>query len=314
MLWADIPSLNLTLLLTSLAAVLLAGALLILELFASQRLSRQAPVFIVLLLAAVAVVSACVPHAGSVALAAGTLAILMGAAWATNNDVCRRLVTRLYTPRFVWGGVLLAGMIASRYLAAHMLLSLDQQSPPPVLDLEDVPIRRTQAMTDSGKVVTLFHFKMHSSAAEIKQFIASNEKDLTQIIRMAEPNSASNCHGWVFTGGQYGIRDPDVPRILIDNAYAEVAAPREGDLAIYMQGEKITHSGIVRIVEQHAPLLVESKWGPFGVYLHGVKQQPFPGECKYFRSMRSGHHLTLQNAASESAVALEIANGGERVR
>jgi hypothetical protein len=312
--WADIHSLNLTLLLTALAAVLLAGALLILELFASQRLSRQAPVFIVLLLGVVAIVSACVPRAGSVTMAAGSLAMLMGLAWATNNNVCRRFITRLYTPRFVWGGVLLAGMIASRYLAAHVLLSLDHHSPPPVLDLEDVPIRRTQALTDSGKVVTLFHFKMHSSAAQIEQFIASNEKDLTQIIRMAEPNSASNCHGWVFTGGKYGIRDPEVPRILIDNAYEEVAAPREGDLAIYIQGEKITHSGIVRIAEQHGPVLVESKWGPFGVYLHGVKQQPFPGQCKYFRSKRSGHLLTLQSAAGESDVALEVANGGERVR
>ncbi len=317
--WADFPAMNLTLLVTALAAVLLAGALLMLELFASQRLSRKAPVFIVLLLAVVAVVSACVPGAGSVALAAGALALLVGVAWATNNEACRRLITRLYTPKFVWGGVLLAGMIASRYLAAHVLLSLDQQSPPPVLDLEDVPIRRTQAVTDSGKVVTLFHFKMHSSAAEIEQFIASNEKDLTQIIRMAEPNSASNCHGWVFTGGQYGIRDPDISRILIDNAYAEVAAPLEGDLAIYIQGDsnhgdKITHSGIVRIAEQHAPVLVESKWGPFGVYLHGVAQQPFAGECKYFRSARSGHLLTLQSAAGESDVALEVANGGGRVR
>jgi len=70
----------------------------------------------------------------------------------------------------------------------------------------------------------------------------------------------------------------------------------------------------VRIADQHTPILVESKWGPFGVYLHGVEQQPFPGQCRFFRSTRSGHLLTLRSTAGDSAVALDIANSGEHVR
>jgi len=224
-------------------------------------------------------------------------------AWALSIDVVRRQMARLCTAKVVWGFALLASMIASRYLAAHVLLSLDRQSSPRELDLEDVPIRRTQALTDAGRPVSLFHFKMYSTAAEIEQFIAVNEKDLTQIIRLTEPNSAANCHGWVFTGGKYGIRDPEIAQILTDNGYGEVTAPREGDLAIYISDSKTTHSGIVRIADQRSPILVESKWGPFGVYLHGVDRQPFKGQCKFYRSERSGHLLALRGPA----VALDVA-------
>lgn len=317
--WADIPAsylpaFDLTMLVTALAAVVLAGVLLAIEFLASRRFSRQAPGAIVLLLLAVGLVGCCLPQAKAIATGCCVLVLVVLAAWTLSFEAARRQIARLATPKFMWGGVLLASMIASRYLAAHVLLSLDRQEAPRELDLEDVPIRLTQAVTDAGHAVGLFHFRMHSSAAEIEQFIASNEKDLTQIIRLADPNSASNCHGWVFTGGKYGVRDPEVAQILVDNGYEEVASPRPGDLAIYISGEKYTHSGIVRIADQHTPILVESKWGPFCVYLHGVEQQPFPGQCRFFRSRRSGHLLTLRSTAGESAVALDMANGGEQVR
>src|SRR5262249_1057001 len=144
-----------------------------------------------------------------------------------------------------------------------------------------------------------------STAAEIERFIDLHETDLTQIIRLADPNSAANCHGWVFTGGKYGIRDPEVERILLDNGYAEFAAPREGDLAIYRSGNKITHSGIVRIADKSTPILIESKWGPFGVYLHGVEKQPFAGQCIFYRSSRSGHVLTLRSSGDRSDTDLD---------
>jgi hypothetical protein len=309
--WVDIPAFYLTMLVTALAAVVLAGVLLAIEFLASQRFSRQAPGAIVLLLLAVGLVGCCLPQARAIATGCGVLALVVLAAWTSSFEAARRQMARLATPKWVWGGVLLASMIASRYLAAHVLLSLDVQVTPRELDLEDVPIRLTQAVTDAGQAVGLFHFKMHSSATQIEQFIASNEKDLTQIIRLVEPNSASNCHGWVFTGGKYGVRDPEVARILVDNGYEEVAAPRQGDLAIYISGDKFTHSGIVRIADQHTPILVESKWGPFGVYLHGVEQQPFPGQCRFFRSTRSGHLLTLRRTGDEAGLALEFSPGEE---
>lgn len=312
--WANVPVFNLTLLLTTLAAVLLAALLLAFEVWASQRVSRRAPGAIVLLLLAVTLLGCCLRESRALAMGSGVLAMLVLIAGTLSSDSVRRQMARLCTAKVVWGCVLLASMIASRYLAAHVLHSLDRQSSPRELDLEDVPIRLTQAITDSDRPVSLFHFKMHSTAAEIERFIALHEMDLTQIIRLTEPNSAANCHGWVFTGGKYGIRDPDIAQVLVDNGYVEAAMPHEGDLAIYISDTKITHSGIVRMADQRSPILVESKWGPFGVYLHGVDRQPFKGQCKFYRSERSGHQLTLRSTAEKSAVAADMTTNADLVR
>src|SRR6185369_14680725 len=176
----------------------------------SQRFSRRAPGAIVLLLLAVALLGYCLPESRALAVGSSVLAVLVLFAWALSLDAARRQMARVCTAKVVWGFALLASMIASRFLAAHVLHSLDNKSKPQVLDLEDVPVRRTYAMTDAGQPVALFHFRMHSTAAEVKQFIDLHETDLTQIIRLADPNSAANCHGWVFTGGRYGIREAEV--------------------------------------------------------------------------------------------------------
>jgi hypothetical protein len=179
-----------------------------------------------------------------------------------------------------------------------VLHSLDRQQPPPQsVDLEDLPVRLTEALTDKGRTIGLFHFKIHSTAAEIQQFIDTHE-DRSQIIRLQEPNSAANCHGWVFTGGAFGVRDPEIASILNDNGYVEVSDPREGDLAIYTSDHRITHSGLVRMADKHAPVLVESKWGPLGVYLHTIDKQPFPGTCKFYRSSRPDHLLVMRPSNS----------------
>ena len=108
-----------------------------------------------------------------------------GSAW---QNFWRNAAVSIASVLIVWV-VLLA--LGSLLLVLH---SLDRRSTPRALDLEDVPIWRTEAITDSGNRVALFHFKMYSTAAEIEQFIAINEKDLTQIIRLTEPNSAANLH------------------------------------------------------------------------------------------------------------------------
>jgi hypothetical protein len=87
---------------------------------------------------------------------------------------------------------------------------------------------------------------------------------------------------------------------LSDNGYQEVSEPQEDDLAIYTSAGKITHSGVVRMVDKHAPILIESKWGPLGVYLHAIDQQPFPGACKFFRSPRANDLLIMRPSEFDS--------------
>jgi hypothetical protein len=94
--------------------------------------------------------------------------------------------------------------------------------------------------------------------------------------------------------------------ILTDNEYAEVNRPQEGDVAIYRRDGDICHCGIVRIVDKHAPVLIESKWGPLGVYLHAPAAQPFGGECRYYRTSRQTHTLALRRAGADRTTAVLV--------
>jgi hypothetical protein len=296
------PATNFLLLTLALVTATSAGIVLVVEFFGNKTLARRAPGVFSAILAAVGVGAAVLNGPTAVAIGAGALAALILLLWPISFERPRQFVLSLVTAKSVWITVLIAGLAGSRFFAAKVLQSLDEPEPAAAVDLEDVPILSTEAVTDKGRSIPLFHFKVHSAAAEAERFIHADEKELSQFIRMGEANPAANCHGWVFTGGKYGIRDPEIAGILSDNAYSETAEPRPGDLAIYTSDLHITHSGVVRIVNPEGPVLVESKWGPFGVYLHAVEQQPFPGKCRYYRSARPDHLLALQSPHDGKAV------------
>jgi hypothetical protein len=127
-----------------------------------------------------------------------------------------------------------------------------------------------------------------------QQFLAGAKQDPAEVVRVRPPDTACNCHGWLFAGGQFGIADAEVPAILADNGYAPVGQAEDGDLALYRCGDEITHSGVVRRVDNQAGVTIESKWGPFGVYLHAPSDLPFRGECAFYRTARRGHRLAIQ--------------------
>jgi hypothetical protein len=162
-------------------------------------------------------------------------------------------------------------------------------------------------MTDQGRVVTLFHYEMLTPADQAEAAILAEEQYRHDVIRLAQVNPAGNCHGWVFTAGRYGIRNPDLPLILKDNGYAEVEQVREGDLAIYINNNQVTHSGLVRYVNPDGKIVIESKWGPFGTFLHPMQSQPFSGVCRFYRSERQGHALALHSQSPSAAGGLRTA-------
>ena len=113
-----------------------------------------------------------------------------------------------------------------------------------------------------------------------------------QMQRVRELNPASNCHGWTFLAGQHGIGDQYVPVILDQHGYEVVEEPRYGDLAIYRgDNDAIVHSGFVRLTVPGHEILVESKWGPFGVFLHSAEAHH--GRCMFYRTARHSDTLKL---------------------
>jgi hypothetical protein len=301
--WAQAGTLQFSLLLTSLGATCVAGLLLALEFYGSQRLARRAPGVLVALLIVLAVGALSLRQAAGVTISCASLAFVLLLAWPAQFEAARARIGRFLSPKIIWAALLGVSLFASRFLATSVLSSFDAEAAQAVLDLADVPVNATEAVTDKGRAVALFHFKMHSSAEEVQRFIKGNERDRAQLIRLGAANPASNCHGWVFTSGQYGVRDGDVAIILADNDYVEIETPAEGDLAIYTTREQICHSGIVRIADKHAPILIESKWGPFGIYLHAIEVQPFSPTCKFYRTKRTTHGLALRPSPSAAMAA-----------
>src|SRR5688572_15281820 len=84
------------------------------------------------------------------------------------------------------------------------------------------PSERGRATTDRGTRITLKEVTAPRDPGELN---APEEKTLrespyrTHVIRRSGATDASNCHGWVFTGGKFYL-DPDaVELILKENGY-----------------------------------------------------------------------------------------------
>jgi hypothetical protein len=170
------------------------------------------------------------------------------------------------------------------------------------------------AVTDSGRPLPLFHYEavmVHPPGTPIasptektrQEFLAAMEQkflDNTKwqrgpIEKLFEPCGLANCHGWAFAAGRFGIHDSSVLDILQDNGYSVVDDARDGDLAVFAIESDVQHTGIVRI-GRNGEMQIESKWGPFGVYLHSLTTLPYHGTPNFYRSPRPGHRLTIAKA------------------
>ena len=192
--------------------------------------------------------------------------------------------------------VVAGSVVAARWLSSEVLSSR-RQTNKATFYVEDVIVTDMEAVTDAGTKIPLYHSRFYGAAVEVSRYIVDMEAEQGQVIELYAENPACNCHGWVFTGGQFALRNFDVSSILRDHAYFEVLQVEANDLAAYFDGDRVTHTGVVRMVDPSGLILLESKWGPYGVYLHPPDRQPFAGKCRYFRTNRASHQLTIQAVA-----------------
>src|SRR5262249_35772795 len=152
------------------------------------------------------------------------------------------------------------------------------------------------AFTDSGRAVALFENDppANSKGSPSETELEIGRKALLRVLRVAKPDPKYDCHGWVFTGGQFWGMSTSVDDILTANVYARVLEPRLGDLVVFRDRPDgtVMHSGIVQSVTG-PDVLVESKWGNLGRYLHAPADQPFGKSWTFYRSPRAGHQLRI---------------------
>ncbi len=152
-----------------------------------------------------------------------------------------------------------------------------------------------RARTDAGSAVPLYapQAALDEQAAGPEARYLQEQKMELKVIQTAPADPRYNCHGWVFAGGRYWVRGNAVDQVLADNQYARVDRPRSGDVAIFRnaQGE-VSHSALVRAADEGSPVLLESKWGRLGRFVHTASEHAYPGHTvTYYRAPREGHLL-----------------------
>lgn len=160
-----------------------------------------------------------------------------------------------------------------------------------------MPLDTITGRTDQGATIDLYMAHVDHVTDDIS-WLHEHDYDF-RLMRLEGPDDTCNCHGYVFTGGKHWVLGRDVPAILRDNGYFEVSEPQPGDIAVYRDVEGIVaHTGMVRAAGQGIAVLVESKWGQYGVYLHPSSQCPYPGTPSYFRTNRKDHSHLIGLVAS----------------
>jgi hypothetical protein len=96
----------------------------------------------------------------------------------------------------------------------------------------------------------------------------------------------------VFTGGRFHVSGRQVDSILTDNGYARVTDPAAGDVCVYRNPDGgVSHTAVVRASLPDGTVLVESKWGRMGVYMHDADESCYGADFAYFRTARGTHLL-----------------------
>jgi hypothetical protein len=170
------------------------------------------------------------------------------------------------------------------------MAELEQLNPPPPPTAPGAD----RAFTDLGHPVDIREAvspRDDATLYALEECILRNPALHDQFIRHQPATDRSNCHGWVFTGGRYWVVGHDVDHILTENRYRPVADPKPRDLIVYRSGATVLHSGVVRYVTEGQPVLVESKWGCTGVFLHAADGSFYGSSFTYYRSPREGHLL-----------------------
>ncbi|HEX3148444.1 MAG TPA: hypothetical protein VHR66_10195, partial [Gemmataceae bacterium] len=164
------------------------------------------------------------------------------------------------------------------------------------------PATSGQATTDAGRNIPLWDASLVRSTKEVNEVELHALTDLgfaQRMIRTGPASEITNCHGWVFAASKYWVAPDDVDQLLLDNKYVSVSEPRPGDLVIYRQGNNILHSAVVRTLMDNGPVLVESKWGWMGTFIHSVTGSCYGQIFTYYRSPRQGHTLAGLNDNSK---------------
>lgn len=224
-----------------------------------------------------------------------------------------RLVERVRRPAVAWGLVFAAGLgVTVAAIVRHdraVEAVVDQQMDefnvltytPERRWIDDVAVATDRGQPIPVAVAKVAHTRAEMDGMERRSGTLGTYGDNTIKLRPADVNS--NCHGWVFTGGRYIVGGEAVETILQDNGYEPVRDPEPGDIAVYRDNGSVTHTAVVRYVSADRPVMVESKWGWMGVYLHAADKSCYGTNFTFYHTPRGGDVLKGINSPASPITA-----------
>lgn len=218
---------------------------------------------------------------------------------ASGQTGASRLFSWVGSPSLPYAVLLAAGLGMSAWGACQ----LDNEQPPLDLDELDLvepplpkmhPVTGPAPRTDRGQPVVIqspTEEDMSTTDATVTdQKLVRAWGSKLKLIRTGPPDLRYNCHGWVFTGGQYWLGGEQVEQILRDNGYQVVGTPSPGDVAIFRDSVgAVTHTALVRLIDADGSITLESKWGRMGRYLHPADAHSYGDNLQYYHTPRESH-------------------------
>lgn len=228
----------------------------------------------------------------------GTVLVIAATAGIMRLHLSHTKLAHLVFRRRISGWLIILTSIALSgwsYHRFHERLSPAPHKPPIVVKTPGPKklIHEFVAVTDRNRPISVYRLSdAESDANDTGDSVVMDVAEST--IQRGPPSLDANCHGWVFLDSQFMINGDAVQHILDDNAYELVEEPKPGDVIIYRDVNRhIIHSGLVRGILNDDTVIIESKWGTEGVFLHDPDGTPYTVDYEYYRSPRSDHRVKL---------------------
>ncbi len=228
----------------------------------------------------------------------GTVAVIAATTGLTWLHLSHwKLPRSLFRSRFSGWLILLSSVSLAGWSYQRFQERLDPPTKKPTLLLstpgDKQVVHEFVAMTDRNRPIRVYRMAEVGSEP-LDEENGFNVEFMESTIQRGPADRMANCHGWVFLDSQFLISGEAVKQILDDNGYEVVAEPKAGDVIAYRsENRDIVHTGLVRGVLNDGTVIIESKWGIEGVFLHDPEGTPYSTLFEYYRTPRPDNRVKI---------------------
>lgn len=140
----------------------------------------------------------------------------------------------------------------------------------------------------AGGIIWVLHRQawrnVPAQSAEISEVMFKKKWFPSGVIQTGAADSSAVCHDFTFFESFGIVHNSDIEGVLRQYGFERTESPQIDDVIIYHDSSGIVvHSGIVKAVGKNNFVLIESKWGAQGRFLHEAKVHGIHHQLTYYR-------------------------------